>query len=243
MPATSAAVQVLPLVALVLIPILTLRLFAFFRPRARSAGMALGALLPWNWGYSPHEKDSRDSTAKKRRVRTRAEQVAEHKKNGASERGGDDDAHFPGLVNMSGTHCFMNSTLQVCSLSFHSRMFQSFRRGAICGLVLRIWSVLGGPILDDRPPCWRWLFSCRVIATLSAPMTRGARAMLASLATVSCGRILREPQRVANSAESPFIGVGNLELSRRIPCGNGFSFRSLSWGSFHLRNGMWSIRH
>ncbi|KAJ7823513.1 cysteine proteinase [Mycena olivaceomarginata] len=80
--------------------------------------MALGALLPWNWGYSPHEKDSRDSTAKKRRVRTRAEQVAEHKKNGAGEKGGDDAAHFPGLVNMSGTHCFMNSTLQaLASLS------------------------------------------------------------------------------------------------------------------------------
>ncbi|KAJ7753151.1 hypothetical protein B0H14DRAFT_2980022 [Mycena olivaceomarginata] len=115
MPAT---VQVLPLVVLVLIPILTLRLFAFFRPRARSAGMALGALLPWNWGYSPHEKDSRDSTAKKRRVRTRAEQVSEQKKNGAGEKGGDDDAHFPGLVNMSGTHCFMNLTLQaLASLS------------------------------------------------------------------------------------------------------------------------------
>ncbi|KAJ7823419.1 cysteine proteinase [Mycena olivaceomarginata] len=80
--------------------------------------MALGALLPWNWGYSPHEKDSQDNTAKKRRVRTRAEQVAEHKKNGAGEKGGDDDAHFPGLVNMSGTHCFMNSTLQaLASLS------------------------------------------------------------------------------------------------------------------------------
>ncbi|KAJ7823519.1 hypothetical protein B0H14DRAFT_2826586 [Mycena olivaceomarginata] len=80
--------------------------------------MALGALLPWNWGYSPHEKDSRDSTAKKRRVRTRAEQVSEHKKNGAGEKGGDDDAHFPGLVNMSGTHCFMNLTLQaLASLS------------------------------------------------------------------------------------------------------------------------------
>jgi hypothetical protein len=50
------------------------------------------------------------------------------------------------------------------------------------------------------PPCWRWLFLCWDIAALSAPMTRGARAMLASFATISCGQILREPQRVANSA-------------------------------------------
>lgn len=26
---------------------------------------------------------------------------------------GSDDGHYPGLVNISGTYCFMNSTLQV----------------------------------------------------------------------------------------------------------------------------------
>ncbi|KAJ7509079.1 hypothetical protein B0H11DRAFT_1703283, partial [Mycena galericulata] len=82
--------------------------------------MVLGALLPWNWGY---EKE-REHT-KKRRVRTRAEQVSE----GGKKLGGNtpdtdevaesaEDAIFPGLVNMSGTHCFMNSTLQaLASLS------------------------------------------------------------------------------------------------------------------------------
>ncbi|KAJ7442788.1 hypothetical protein B0H11DRAFT_489708 [Mycena galericulata] len=40
--------------------------------------MALGALLPWNWGSAPHEKERPHE--KMRRVRTRAEQVLESKK-------------------------------------------------------------------------------------------------------------------------------------------------------------------
>ncbi|KAJ7681862.1 hypothetical protein DFH06DRAFT_1387709 [Mycena polygramma] len=82
--------------------------------------MALGALLPWNWGQSSSEKEL--DHGKKRRVRTRAEQVAESKMNSSEKTRSSDmdsDAHFPGLVNMSGTHCFMNSTLQsLASLSF-----------------------------------------------------------------------------------------------------------------------------
>ncbi|KAF8200473.1 hypothetical protein K438DRAFT_653681 [Mycena galopus ATCC 62051] len=87
--------------------------------------MALRALLPWNWGtaHSGHEKElgsgngTGTGTGKNSngiRVRTRAEQVAESKR-GKKTRAGDADAHFPGLVNMSGTHCLMNSTLQVCA--------------------------------------------------------------------------------------------------------------------------------
>ncbi|KAJ7194067.1 hypothetical protein GGX14DRAFT_476818, partial [Mycena pura] len=74
--------------------------------------MALGALLPWNWGFS-HEKER--GHGRKKRVRTRAEQLAESK-TGTKENIPDEDAGthaedalFPGLVNM--THCFMNSTL------------------------------------------------------------------------------------------------------------------------------------
>ncbi|KAJ7919490.1 hypothetical protein B0H13DRAFT_2656774 [Mycena leptocephala] len=124
MPATSAAVlqQILPLFILILLPALALRIFSFVRLRFRAPSMALGALLPWNWGHSghsPHEKELEHG--KERRVRTRAGQVAENKKKLNEKSPGlgvDSDAHFPGLVNMSGTHCFMNSTLQaLASLS------------------------------------------------------------------------------------------------------------------------------
>ncbi|KAJ7095633.1 hypothetical protein C8R44DRAFT_380877 [Mycena epipterygia] len=120
MPATSAAVlqQILPLIILIVVPVFALRFFAFVRPRIRSPTMPLGALLPWNWGYSPHEKEHREHGGK-RRVRTRAEQL--QTKKGTNEKTLDvdaEDAYFPGLVNMSGTHCFMNSTLQaLASLS------------------------------------------------------------------------------------------------------------------------------
>ncbi|KAJ7455772.1 hypothetical protein FB451DRAFT_1099175 [Mycena latifolia] len=126
MPATSAAVlaQILPLVALILFPALALKLLAFARPRVHNFTMALGALFPWNWG-SPHGHESvkEREHAKKRRVRTRAEQLQE--KNGLNKNEKteipldlDADVIFPGLVNMSGTHCFMNSTLQaLASLS------------------------------------------------------------------------------------------------------------------------------
>ncbi|KAF8200482.1 hypothetical protein K438DRAFT_1822034, partial [Mycena galopus ATCC 62051] len=51
--------QVLPVLLFFVLPYLALRFFAFTRPRAGSVGMALGALLPWNWGtaHSGHEKE------------------------------------------------------------------------------------------------------------------------------------------------------------------------------------------
>ncbi|KAJ7189731.1 hypothetical protein GGX14DRAFT_607992 [Mycena pura] len=113
--------QIAPLAVLILVPVFALGLFSFIRPRIRDFSMALGALLPWNWGYS-HEKEG--GHGRKKRVRTRAEQLAESK-TGTKENIPDEDAGthaedalFPGLVNMSGTHCFMNSTLQaLASLS------------------------------------------------------------------------------------------------------------------------------
>ncbi|KAJ6464352.1 hypothetical protein C8R45DRAFT_840408, partial [Mycena sanguinolenta] len=88
-------------------------------------------LLPWKWGSGSQEREPSGNgkereSEKKRRVRTRAEQVAEaaqahSKKDREKEKSLDADvvdAYFPGLVNMSGTHCFMNSTLQaLASLS------------------------------------------------------------------------------------------------------------------------------
>ncbi|KAJ7613527.1 hypothetical protein FB45DRAFT_981791 [Roridomyces roridus] len=82
-------------------------------------------LLPWNWTHTTDRdredyNDDDSESIEKRPVRTRRQQQvssAEGKPQ-KSGMGGTDDALFPGLVNMSGTHCFMNSTLQaLASLS------------------------------------------------------------------------------------------------------------------------------
>ncbi|KAJ7068830.1 hypothetical protein C8F01DRAFT_1119458 [Mycena amicta] len=140
--------QVAPLAVLLGIPILALGLLSFLRPRLSrfySLVMALGALLPWNWGTHVKETSSSlshsraGSHGKKTRVRTRADQIAESKKPAHEESSEADDsdvvhpqdALFPGLVNMSGTHCFMNSTLQaLASLSSLSPYLLSIRTRA-----------------------------------------------------------------------------------------------------------------
>ncbi|KAJ7167888.1 hypothetical protein C8R46DRAFT_1191891 [Mycena filopes] len=138
--------QTAPLIVLILVPLFALRVFAFLRPRLGFLArlLALGmALLGWLWGSSSSPAVSlEDSFVDERRkkggrVRTRADQVAEanrnkHKsaassgmQNGSAAGNGDvavvdaKDARFPGLVNMSGTHCFMNSTLQALA-SLHT---------------------------------------------------------------------------------------------------------------------------
>ncbi|KAF8200497.1 hypothetical protein K438DRAFT_1758718 [Mycena galopus ATCC 62051] len=122
MPASSSAPavlqQVLPVLLFFVLPYLALRFFAFARPRAGSAQgtltMELGHRSLGTRKRTWERKRDRDGTGKRsdgRRVRTRAEQVAESKR-GEKTRAGDAETDFPGLVNMSGTHCFMNSTLQ-----------------------------------------------------------------------------------------------------------------------------------
>ncbi|KAF7302207.1 USP domain-containing protein [Mycena indigotica] len=134
---TDLVQQLAPLAAVVflfLFPLVALRAFTFLRPRFatfQSSVMTFGAFLPWNWGShdkavssSPYNLADR-ANGKKARVRTRADQVA-GRKSPAGEKGPEvasvvlpQDALFPGLVNMSGTHCFMNSTLQaLASLTF-----------------------------------------------------------------------------------------------------------------------------
>ncbi|KAK6981642.1 USP domain-containing protein, partial [Favolaschia claudopus] len=109
--------QVLPLIVLFVVPALALRLLAFLRPRL----MAFGSILPrlWLWGSPtsiPASENEKDSCGKKhnRRARTRAEQ---QQLLAGGSRG--EDVYFPGLVNMSGTHCFMNSTLQALAALSH----------------------------------------------------------------------------------------------------------------------------
>ncbi|KZP21563.1 cysteine proteinase [Athelia psychrophila] len=89
-----------------------------------SLGLPFGASMPWNWGSAAHASGSghERKKSKKKHPRTRADQVA---MNGQASRDellqdpGVDDGHYPGLVNISGTYCFMNSTLQaMASLSY-----------------------------------------------------------------------------------------------------------------------------
>ncbi|GLB34223.1 putative peptidase C19 family protein [Lyophyllum shimeji] len=121
--------QTAPFFVLLLVP--TLVLFTATRTELRSLyghismGLdSLGTLLPWNWssaGDSYPNGSSRSPDRKKSRkgIRTRAEQIAMNGiANHASEKDSD-DGYYPGLVNISGTYCFMNSTLQaLASLSY-----------------------------------------------------------------------------------------------------------------------------
>ncbi|KAI0265072.1 hypothetical protein BC834DRAFT_880000 [Gloeopeniophorella convolvens] len=127
MPTTSAALssalsylssspalqQLAPLAVVFLIPLLVFAGRNYLRAFASSSFRMLAVInsaLPWNWS-SPHEHTHKHR--KKHAVRTRAGQLA------AAERDADglSDAEkknlfYPGLVNISGTYCFMNSTMQ-----------------------------------------------------------------------------------------------------------------------------------
>ncbi|KAJ2928252.1 hypothetical protein H1R20_g8840, partial [Candolleomyces eurysporus] len=109
-----------------------------------SVGLSLRWLLPWSSSSSSSTElgelgrgktkrrsgsmSSPSSPGKERKkirkgVRTRAEQVkalnGSAKSHEDSLKLGEDDGYFPGLVNISGTYCFMNSTLQaLASLSY-----------------------------------------------------------------------------------------------------------------------------
>ncbi|PPQ76297.1 hypothetical protein CVT24_009145 [Panaeolus cyanescens] len=137
--------QIAPIIVLFLIPTLVyfivtlirrldpLRL-AFRLYQALSMGLEnLGISLPWLWssssGGSSGSLSSKRNKGRKRRssssgagtVRTHAQKLAKQKKAQAGDSyTEDEDAYYyPGLVNISGTYCFMNSTLQaMASLSY-----------------------------------------------------------------------------------------------------------------------------
>ncbi|KAG6919764.1 hypothetical protein DXG01_001603 [Tephrocybe rancida] len=85
--------------------------------------MGLDSYLPWNWAAGgTGSKDSMRSPDRKKprkAARTRTEQIAMNGISSQASEGGSDDGYYPGLVNISGTYCFMNSTLQaLASLSY-----------------------------------------------------------------------------------------------------------------------------
>ncbi|TFK18075.1 cysteine proteinase [Coprinopsis marcescibilis] len=135
--------QVAPLLVLLVVPALVL---LGVKTARRSSGLsALFALgfglimglenyLPWFWGSSggsgkekspkSKRKTGKNSSEKAGPIRTRAEQLSAMNGTADPEKDGDsdsdsEDGYFPGLVNISGTYCFMNSTLQaLASLSY-----------------------------------------------------------------------------------------------------------------------------
>ncbi|EGO02282.1 hypothetical protein SERLA73DRAFT_49623 [Serpula lacrymans var. lacrymans S7.3] len=83
----------------------------------------LDSLLHWSWSYGSSTSTSSHESKKlkKKHVRSRAEQIAlnGYAKPGSTNGEEHVEGHYPGLVNISGTYCFMNSTLQaMASLSY-----------------------------------------------------------------------------------------------------------------------------
>ncbi|KAF7795265.1 hypothetical protein EIP86_006417 [Pleurotus ostreatoroseus] len=117
--------QLAPLIVFLLVPALVLTASAHRASLRRPFDMVLdvlSAVLPWNWaGGSSSEKERERRKLKKKGVRTRAEQVGLGKDGAGSSKDVhcDDGGHYPGIVNISGTYCFMDSTLQaMASLTY-----------------------------------------------------------------------------------------------------------------------------
>ncbi|KAF9266133.1 cysteine proteinase [Marasmius fiardii PR-910] len=73
--------------------------------------MVLESLMPWNWGRSGSSGSGRTVNHEKKKSRKKSSKAGSEieliREYGAS--------YYPGLVNISGTYCFMNSTVQALS--------------------------------------------------------------------------------------------------------------------------------
>ncbi|KAK0499521.1 hypothetical protein EDD18DRAFT_1151511 [Armillaria luteobubalina] len=114
--------QLFPFVVLFLVPVLVLSITSKFKyapPHYPFVMGSLGFSMPWNWfsnsgngsvnttngrpGHHHHEKrKSKKSKEKIELVPVKTEEAV-------------DDGYYPGLVNISGTYCFMDSTVQALS--------------------------------------------------------------------------------------------------------------------------------
>ncbi|KAH9983201.1 hypothetical protein BJV74DRAFT_47634 [Russula compacta] len=108
--------QLAPLLFVLAVPLFVLYGRNYFRKFAVHMLAVASSVLPWNWS-SIYEHGAVSSQPKnKLPIRTRAEQLAA-RTDGRSE--GEKSLFYPGLVNISGTYCFMNSTMQaLASLSY-----------------------------------------------------------------------------------------------------------------------------
>ncbi|KDQ15414.1 hypothetical protein BOTBODRAFT_31743 [Botryobasidium botryosum FD-172 SS1] len=100
--------------------LLLLSFFYFVPPALQSLLETLGMDFLWSWVFSDssasHSKGHKKNGSNGGIIRSRAQQLAFE--NSSQER--EDDGYvYPGLVNVSGTYCFMNSTVQaLASLSY-----------------------------------------------------------------------------------------------------------------------------
>ncbi|KAL0576964.1 ubiquitin-specific protease ubp1, partial [Marasmius crinis-equi] len=76
--------------------------------------MVFGSLLPWNWGSSGTSAPGRAGHHEKKRGRKKGPKGSPEAELSGGH-GGSYDGYYPGLVNISGTYCFMNSTVQALS--------------------------------------------------------------------------------------------------------------------------------
>ncbi|TFY55735.1 hypothetical protein EVG20_g9207 [Dentipellis fragilis] len=113
--------QLVPLIVVLAVPLLVFASRSQLHSLLWSISLLvphLGTMLPWNW-YSGHQLSEKHK-GKKKHVRTRADQLARKVAVQDEKVEVDDDvAYYPGLVNVSGTYCFMDSTVQaLASLSY-----------------------------------------------------------------------------------------------------------------------------
>ncbi|TFK46934.1 cysteine proteinase [Heliocybe sulcata] len=129
--AHPAVQQLAPLAVVLVIPLLVVSLQTHSASFFDSFAMFLESLgFSFSWNSSSSSSGSGSSSErrklKKKHVRTRADQLAlngSEKHEQSHDGAGTEDGYYPGLVNISGTYCFMNSTLQamasLCYLQPH----------------------------------------------------------------------------------------------------------------------------
>ncbi|KIJ57176.1 hypothetical protein M422DRAFT_23274 [Sphaerobolus stellatus SS14] len=143
----------------------------------------LGLGFAWNWLYGgSSSKDSaqgREGRVLKKKPIRRADQLA-----AARAERNLTEGYYPGLINISGTYCFMNSTVQaLASLSYlqpyleviHSRAERFDVPTPVLDALLELLTELNTPI-----PSSRALRPVALINTLSAPNDKGRRSALFS---------------------------------------------------------------
>lgn len=117
-------IQIVPLLLIFLIP--ALAVYCSYRINLYAIQSALimvmdslSSLLPWSWstnGQSSNQKSATVDRKHKRKHASRSERSStDHSRRGKSIDMSDSDGYYPGLVNVSGTYCFMNSTIQALS--------------------------------------------------------------------------------------------------------------------------------
>ncbi|KAH8982431.1 hypothetical protein EDB92DRAFT_125397 [Lactarius akahatsu] len=116
----QALQQLAPLIVIIVVPLFVLSGRNYLRsiPPFVSRMLAVASsALPWNWSSFYEHRSTPSDPRKILPIRTRAEQLAA-RTDGCPDVE-ESRSFYPGLVNISGTYCFMNSTMQaLASLSY-----------------------------------------------------------------------------------------------------------------------------